>query len=749
MNRIYHVVTLLLIHFWGFGQWGNLRGYVKDADNGSPLAGVSVHLNERGTISDQLGFFYFSGLSKGKYEVQLSFVGYNTKIFHVFVEPDKTVELEAGISRSTFSLADVVISGKGINPVNTLQAVDIQLRPLTTAQDILRMVPGLFIAQHAGGGKAEQIFLRGYDLDHGTDINITVDGIPVNMVSHSHGQGYADLHFLEPELIENVSFEKGPYHAEFGNFATAGQVSFSTPVFLQEPYAKIEVGSYNTKRAAAATSLFNRQNEKLRHQWYASGAFTKTDGYFDMPQDFIRANFFTKYTAAYSDKTLLSISTSAFSSKWKASGQIPQRAVAAGFISRYGTLDSSEGGQTSRANINLMLQHRFNDHWSFSTRLFYSNYHFNLFSNFTFFLNDPINGDELQQKESRHLMGMEGILYYNNHIGGKTLRSVLGYGLRHDHIQDIELNRTMDRRVTGNKQAGRIQETNVFLFLNSNIELNEDLELNAGLRYDWFNFDYLDKIPNPFHRGFQQRGVIAPKFRLSYAAASKVKLFLNGGVGFHSNDTRVILNAAAEKILPRVYSFDLGTVLKPLPRLLIKASGWWMYSDQEFVYVGDEGVVTPAGETRRYGFDFETRYQFNPWLFGDIDLNLVKALSVGAAKGEGYIPLAAGLTSMGGFTAKSENGLRASIRYRTIGNRPANEDYSAVAVGYFLLDALAGYRWHAFDFSFTLQNMLNSDWNEAQFYSSSRLMDERDPVSDIHFTPGTPINLKLGVTVYF
>jgi hypothetical protein len=749
MKRIQFLTVLLLCFCSAYAQYGSLKGYIRDQENGAPLHGVNIHISDKGTTSDQLGYFLIAGLTPGQYQLELSYVGYTTEILKVNVPENKTVEVAVNIRRSSLNLENVVVSGSSTGLVSSLVALDIQLRPVNTSQDILRMVPGLFIAQHAGGGKAEQIFLRGYDLDHGTDINISVDGMPVNMVSHAHGQGYADLHFLEPELVDKVTFEKGPYNTMYGNFATSAFVAFSTPEFLKEQYAKIEAGEFNTQRLATAVRLYNKQTNKIREQWYASGAYSKTDGYFDKPQNFNRLNFFTKYTAAFTDKTLLSISASTFSSNWDASGQIPQRAIDRGLITKFGSIDSSEGGNTSRTNIDTLLQYHFNDHWSLSNRVYYSHYKFNLFSNFTFYLNDPVNGDEIQQKENRDLYGLNGSLSYNGAIGNRNYHGELGYGFRYDNVSDIELNDTIDRVLLNNVQNGQLKEANVFTYFNNTIDLGERLELNAGLRYDWFNFAYHDKlIPNSGYTS-QQRDVASPKINLTYSASKTLRLFISTGIGFHSNDSRVILDARAGNILPKVYGVDAGALLKPMPGLLVKAAAWWLYSEQEFVYVGDEGIIEPGGETRRYGADLSARYQFNKWLFSDIDLNWTKARAVAAPKGQDYVPLAAVFTSIGGLTAKNERGLSGSLRYRNISNRPANEDNSVIANGYFLLDALVSYRWKALEFTLSAQNLLNSEWKEAQFDTTSRLKDETVAVSEIHFTPGTPRFIKGGVTVHF
>jgi outer membrane cobalamin receptor len=731
-------------------QTGTIKGWVKDVDNGIPLNGVSIYLTDRtmGSTSNQLGAFVLPQVAVGMYQVDVSHTGYETALLTVEVKKGETSELAINLKKNILQLQDVLVSGK-TNPAKSISAIDIQLRPINNSQDILRMVPGLFIAQHAGGGKAEQIFLRGYDLDHGTDINISVDGMPVNMVSHAHGQGYADLHFLIPEMVEKVQFEKGPYNPQYGNLATSSYVAFSTPDFLKDQFVKTEFGQFNTLRFASAIKLLEKQKEQHHQQWYAAGEYSLTDGFFDKPQNFNRYNVFTKYSASLGSKTFLSLSASTFGSRWDASGQIPQRAVDMGLISRYGSIDSTEAGNTSRTNINLLLQQQLNNQWTSSNRLYYSHYHFNLYSNFTFFLNYPTQGDEIQQWEDRHLAGYNGSLDYNGSIGNKRYQSELGYGFRYDAVNNSQLNHVEKQVFISTLQEGDIREANLFAYWNNTIDLTHRLQLNASLRYDWFRFAYKNLLATNQSFDHQNRGVVSPKLNLSYTANQTIKLFLSSGIGFHSNDTRVILQQQADKILPRVFGTDAGIIIKPARALLMKAVIWWLYSEQEFVYVGDAGIVEPSGETRRYGLDLMLRYQPLQWLYADFDLNLTNARLVDASKGEDHVPLAASVTSMGGLTAKTKKGWSGSLRYRAIGTRPANEDNSVQADGYFLLDAVVSYRLKKFEFSLSAQNLLNREWKEAQFDTESRLSFETNPVSEIHYTPGTPRFLKAGIGFHF
>jgi outer membrane receptor protein involved in Fe transport len=646
-------------------------------------------------------------------------------------------------------LADVVITDQLIRDVNTISQVDIRLRPVNTSQDILRIIPGLFIAQHAGGGKAEQIFLRGFDIDHGTDINLEVDGLPVNMISHAHGQGYSDLHFVIPELVRVVDFDKGPYYAEKGNMTTAGYASFFTRNTLEENMVKIEGGRFGTFRNVNAVRLMDLQSSEWRHSAYIASEYFRTDGFFEANQHFNRLNLLGKYHA-YRDSEALTIGLSTFNSRWDASGQIPERAVRDGLITRFGAIDPTEGGETSRTNAWVTHVKVHDNGGMFENQLFFSKYDFNLVSNFTFFLNDPVNGDQITQSESRAIYGYKGSYSINHPFVGKSLRSEIGAGFRYDDINDIHLYHTQSRHHFLNDIAhGDIDETNIYAFVNETIQLDDRLSINAAARFDHFTFNYIDALSPEYQRQSVSRAVVSPKLALSYNPSRSLNLYAKAGLGFHSNDTRVVVAQEGHEILPRALGVDVGANFKITDKLLLNTALWVLDLEQEFVYVGDEGVVEPSGETIRRGIDLSVRYQALPWLFVDADVNWTDPKAKHTLEGEDYIPLAPTFTTIGGLSVQLDNGLHAALRYRYLGDRAANEDNSVVAHGYFLLDAVVKYVRKPLEVSIAAENLLNKDWKEAQFDTQSRLGHEPDPVSEIHFTPGIPFFLKAGVSFFF
>jgi outer membrane receptor for Fe3+-dicitrate len=688
--------------------------------------------------SDETGAFVLRNSRTGD-SVTVSHVGYQTQILVINV-PFQHVQLQP----AAFQLNEVVVS-EGINHLSSVSVADLQTNPVNSSQELLRKVPGLFIGQHAGGGKAEQLFLRGFDLDHGTDINITVDDMPVNMVSHAHGQGYADLHFLIPETVAAIDFDKGPYHADKGNMATAGYVAFQTKDRLENSSITLEGGKFNTYKALG---LINLRNTGKQSAWIAAD-YLRTDGYFEAPQDFSRLNLMGKYTLFLNPSDKLSVSASHFTSQWNASGQIPERAVDAGIISRFGAIDPNEGGETSRSNINVHYHKYFNSSSWLKTSAFYSRYNFQLYSNFTFFLNDPVNGDQIKQEEHRNLAGFNTVLHKNYSLNNADLKFQAGTGVRYDDVNNVELSHTLNRKETlENIMLGDVNETNIYGFFNLELETGK-LLINPSLRLDYLNFRYRDQLDSGMPSNNQDKAILSPKLNFLYNQNKDLQFFLKLGKGFHSNDTRVVVAQQGQKVLPAAYGADLGTTWKPAPRLILNAALWYLYLQQEFVYVGDEGVVEPGGRTARKGIDLGIRYQLTDWLFYNTDLTYTHARAVDEPEGEQYIPLAPKFTLAGGLSFKQLGRFSGSLRTRYLASRAANEDNSIVAKGYFINDANVSYQFKRFTLGVITENIFNKKWNETQFASTSRLQNEANEVTEIHFTPGTPFNVRAAVSFRF
>jgi outer membrane receptor protein involved in Fe transport len=748
-------VTLFLIAATGlraFAHLGILLGTVTDQSSNLPLRGVTVRLTgtDRTTVSNELGQFRLEGLIAASYKVELSSVGYHSLTIDVSVGDDQIATVKAAMTNAPIQLKEVVAMARQAHYQQLISNLDIKLRPVTNSQEILRMVPGLFIGQHAGGGKAEQIFLRGFDLDHGTDISLTVDGMPVNMVSHAHGQGYADLHFVIPELVETVDFKKGTYNTDKGNLATAGWADFRTRTSLDRSFVKVEAGQFDTYRAVAGIDLLGQKGKDKNQSACIASEYSYTNSYFDNPQNFNRLNITGKYHGHVAPNMNLTLSGSTFWSKWNHSGQMPDRAVESGQIGWFGSIDPTEGGETSRTNFNARLVSVTPKNHVFKQQLYYSNYNFELYSNFTFFLKDSINGDQIRQKERRNLFGYNGSYAIQSKVGRMDLTSTLGAQYRQDITNGTELSHTLNRtQIIERQQYGDINEINASLYADENVQITDKFSVNAGVRFDFFRSQYRDLLLSPAETKSATQSIFSPKLNLYYTFNPRMQLYLNSGKGFHSNDARVVTAQNGRQILPAAYGSDFGLIIKPFSRLLVNAAAWYLWMRQEFVYVGDEGVVEPSGRSRRLGLDLSARYQITENLFADVDLNTAKPRSVDATFGQNYLPLAPVFTSTGGLSLKTQSGFNGSMRYRYIADRPANEDNSVVAKGYFVNDLQLNYSKSRYSVGLSIQNLFNTRWKETQFETESRLKNEAAPIEEVHFTPGTPFAARLSVTYFW
>ncbi|MFV8369432.1 TonB-dependent receptor [Flavobacterium sp. LB2R40] len=734
-------IVLVMIFLFGLSSYGQIqKGKILDSDGNPVENAYLVNTNsESHSHTNEFGAFSLDKTVVGDV-IKITALGYKKSNFTI-ISSDAIIILEDDI----FRLNEIVIQPK-LSAMNVISKIDLETTPVNSSQEILRKVPGLFIGQHAGGGKAEQIFLRGFDIDHGTDIAISVDGMPVNMVSHAHGQGYADLHFVIPETVEKIDFGKGTYYANKGDFATAGYVAFQTKDKIAQSSIGLEVGQFNTTRAVG---LFNLLGNQKTQSAYIATEYILTDGPFDSPQNFNRINLLGKYSAILSDNSKFSISASRFSSKWDASGQIPQRLIDNGTISRFGAVDDTEGGKTSRTNFNASLSKPIDENTFLKANAFYSNYEFELYSNFTFFLNDPINGDQIKQKENRDIYGMNAELNKKTKLKDVDVLLQFGVGFRADATTDTELSHTLNRRTTiENIKLGDIDQSNMFSYLNSEFNFGK-LMVNPALRLDYFKFNYQDKLEENYKTQSEFKFKFSPKLNFIYSQNNNLQFFIKSGMGFHSNDARVVVQNSGKQILPTAVGTDIGTIWKPFPKLILNAALWHLYLEQEFVYVGDAGIVEPSGQSRRMGAELGFRYQLNDWFYFDADANYTYARSIDESKGQDYIPLAPDFTTTGGVSFQKINGFSGGIRYRYLKSRPANEDNSIVAKGYFVSDLNVNYQYKNVNFGIAVENIFNTEWNETQFATESRLQNETESVEEIHLTPGTPFFMKGKITYTF
>ena len=766
----------------------SLSGTITDEVTARPLEGVNILLLElnQGAATDAEGRYEISDITPGPYTLIIRMVGYDTYEESISLQATIPLNLDVSLTRSPIHLGEILAQADrpySTASSSTIRSFDLITRPVQSAQDLLNLTPGLVTAQHAGGGKAEQIFLRGFDADHGTDVAIAVDGMPVNMVSHGHGQGYADLHFLIPETVEKIEVAKGPYDAQYGNLATAGAISFKTKDHLEHNLVHLEGGRFNTGKL---TALYQIPLSNTTHQGaYFGGQFYNSDGPVESPQGFRRFNLFGKFHTHISEEAKLAVSASGFSSAWDASGQIPIRAIDNGVINRFGSIDDLEGGTTGRQNVNIAYTAKRGNE-AFQIQGYASRYNFKLYSNFTFFLEDPIDGDMIEQTDNRRLVGLNSSYRFTRDMGAGLSTTTLGGSFRADDAH-VALWKSPNRIRQESRVDADVTERNLSLWINEELLFTSWLRLQLGLRGDYFTFSVEDHLEGdasdlPRASGYEQQSILSPKASLVVSPAANLDLFANFGSGFHSNDARAIVQGRRVADLIRVYQRDgltedeinaelltrnfdpiqasIGTLpraigsefgfrFRPTNRVFISAAAWLLDLENEFVYVGDGGFTELSGRSRRYGLDLEARLSLTPWLSADTDINLSRGFFRDEPEDANRIALAPRVTSTGGITAIHPGGFEGSLRYIHIGDRPANEANTITAEGYTLVNLFAAYPIGRVRLSMTLENVFGIQWNEAQFDTESRLRNEADSVAELHFTPGNPRSLRIGMSYWF
>lgn len=743
-------------------QITSFKGTIKSAA-GKPLEDVVVNIDKTNnhTHTDDKGNFFFVNIPIGTYDLEFEKAGFDKQFLNLQLTNSDTISLTITLSDKSVSLTEIAIAAD--RPVSAASSSYISQssfanRPKNSAQDLLRLVPGLFIAQHAGGGKAEQIFIRGFDCDHGTDIATFVDGIPVNMPSHGHGQGYADLHFLIPEVVEGMSVFKGTSSPLYGDFATGAAVSFKTYDSLPTNLIQFEGGSVptgsNPLTSTRGLALLKVPIKSDKVSSYFAADVINNSGYFKINQDFKRVNLFSKTTIAINDYSKIQFSVTGFGSSWNASGQIPERAVAKGIISRYGSIDPNEGGTTQRNNYNLTYTTKLGS-GEFETQAYACTYRFKLFSDFTFFLNDPVNGDMIEQDDNRAIKGLNTKYSVGHKLFNMYNKFTIGATFRSDEIENQLWHSPKRERLSATSHALVHQRSNAVYF-NEVFRFSNHFRAEVGARYDYFVFDVEDLLPtDSAHKnfsGFNYQSAINPKLNLIYTVSDKLQFFFNTGSGYHSNDARSAVQDKGQHQLPLAVSSEIGTLFH-IKKTVVSAALWGMDLSNELVYTGDDGTTEDRGASRRYGVDVSLRSQLLPWLFLDLDVNesngrFIDHLFGSQKPADYYIPLAPTLTSVGGLTFKYKR-FDGGIRYRFMKDRPANEDNTIIAHGYNVCDLTANYKTKHYKIGVVIENVFNVNWNEAQFDTQTRLKNETTAVDELHYTPGTPFYAKLVVGYMF
>ena len=624
----------------------------------------------------------------------------------------------------------------------------------------MKSVPGIFTAQHQGGAKAEQIFVRGFDCDHGTDINLSLDGVPINLPSHAHGQGYADMHFLMPDVVSALDVYKGPFQAQFGDFYTGAAVAFHTYDTLPRNMVHVDISSTPTQRAFEGSRLAfmtNIPTGNSRLTSYIGAEYSYNPGYFNNNLKYSKFNIFGKLRYKINNSSDLQLTVASYIASWYGSGQIPIRAVQEGLITRFGSLDPTEGGSTDRTLVNLAYKNN-TEHGQFSFNAYYQRYGLTLYNDFTFFLVDPIHGDEIEQDDSRSVLGFNTQYSKYYRLGNLDTKSTFGAGFRTDIIS-TDLWHVEQRHRLNQEGSDNLYVTSTNLWFKQDFNINKWFRFDAALRLDYFIFQDrdlqpLDSVNHPINNsGTNYQLLPGYKVNLVFTPANFIQVFINNGIGYHSNDARVVVPQQYHR-LPMALAEEVGASLRIGSRAIITTSLYCLDLTDELTFDPDIAQTADNGPTRRMGVDFTARVQITKWLTADLDLNysynyLTRSFLGRRAESNYYLPLAPVFTSQGGLTARDKSGIKARLGYRAMSKRPAIEDYSVTAQGYFVMDATIAYERKRWEISLTGENILNSKWNEAQFATTSQLKGEKQPVTDLCYTAGTPVALKLGFSFFF
>ena len=621
---------------------------------------------------------------------------------------------------------------------------DFELRPQGRPADVLRLVPGLIINQHQGGGKAEQYLLRGFDADHGTDLALFVDGLPVNLRSHAHGQGYADLHFLIPETVKAVEVVKGPYFPEYGDFETAGAILFLNRDYVEENTLEVGGGSFNTQRYVA---LISPTRDALKTLIAFEGY--RSDGPFEHPNGYLRFNLFAKASANIAEDMKLAVWASLYRAEWHGSGQIPERAIRSGLIDRFGAIDPNEGGVTQRTNLNIDYSWRVTDTQLLAVHVYGSYYALSLFNDFTLFLNDPEHGDMINQRDRRFVAGADTQYAIRSTPFGIPVTSTAGFQYRID-TPHVVLANAVQRHQVGRIQDVSIVEQSYSPYVKFDLTPIEKVRLVTGARGDIFRFQGTEHVDTtePFETRDVTKARPNVKANLILGPWFTTELFANFGTGFHSNDARAVLINPSLDALPTAKGYEFGFRTRALPRTDIFATYWFLDLSSELVFVGDDGTTEARGRTHREGVEFGVKVQPLDWLSFTGDFTYTtKAEFVDTGT---PIPLAPIWTARADITVRLPWGLSSSFEMRYLGDRPADEERQFTARGYTLFNWTGRYRYRNLEAFLSIENLTNVQWREAQFAFTSRLPGEpAQGVNDLHFAPGAPRSFLGGIAVHF
>ncbi|NML61233.1 TonB-dependent receptor [Massilia sp. RP-1-19] len=615
----------------------------------------------------------------------------------------------------------------------------LEARTVYRPGELLEAAPGVLVTQHSGEGKANQFFLRGFNLDHGTDLRTAIDDMPVNQRSHAHGQGWSDLNFLIPELAARLDYKKGPYSAREGDFASAGSASITYANRLARGIASVAAGHDGYRRAMTAASPEAFGGNLL----YALELLHK-DGPFTRPEDYRKANAVLRYSRGYANNGF-SIAAMAYRGRWNASDQVPQRAVDAGTIGRFDTIDPSDAGEAQRYSVSGTWRRTASDSAS-KVNAFVIRNRTDLYSNFTYFLNDPVNGDQFAQPDRRVTSGLNATHSWHLHGDARATDITAGIQLQNDNIFNGLYN-TRERKRLSVTREDHIVESSAAMFIEAGTRWNAMLRTVAGVRTDHYRFDVSsDRSDNS---GTARARLASPSLSVALTPAANTELYFNMGAGFHSNDARGT-TAAVDRSpgLVKSRGIEAGLRTEPVKGLQTSLAVYRLAFDSELAYLGDAGATEAGLPSVRHGVELSNYYKPVKWLSLDLDLAYAHARSRGAAAGEDFISGAVEGVGQLGVTVDRRGAWSGSANLRYAGPRPLLEDNSVRSGGSSTLNARIGYRINS-RVRLELEgfNLLDRRDAAISYFYASRLNGESEARDDVHFHPLEPRNFRVAAIV--
>ena len=660
---------------------------------------------------------------------------------------EKKLETMVIEGRQVNLLGEAVSSSEGL-----VGQQEIELRPILRTGEILELVPGMVVTQHSGTGKANQYFLRGFNLDHGTDFATFVDGMPVNMRSHGHGQGYTDLNFLIPEAVSFINYQKGPYYADIGDFSSAGSAQIQTLSDLDEGRVEVGVGEDDYYRFLAMNSFQTGQGESL----LAFEATQYHGPWVDINEDLERYNVLMKHTMPLQGGNF-NLSFMAYNNQWNSADQIPERAVEQGLIDELGSIDKTTGGESSRYSLSA---HWLKNRWDVSAYMVF--YDLNLWSNFTYFLEDEDLGDQFEQVDQRVIYGGQASYQFNSSFFDYDVSHRFGGDLRIDDIDEVGLYQTQARQRLGTVRSDQIEIASLGLYWENQIAWTDQVRTVLGARYDYVDFEVDDLVGENTNgvnlqdnSGRGNDGLFSLKGSLVYSFHHNWETYASIGQGFHSNDVRGATakidpadGVDVEQVDPFVRSLGYEVGLRGFinDRLNTSISVWELNLDSELLFVGDAGNTEPNRESKRQGVELTAYYHFTDQWSLDLEYAASDSEFTEDTLSEGKsIPGAIEQVLQVGLNANFISGWRGSLRLRHFGERPLVEDGSVKSDSTTIWNLRTGYKRDQWTINADILNLTDSDDHDIDYFYESRLSTEPSGVGreDIHYHVIEPRTVRL------